>query len=870
MSVNLIFILFFAKLQHGTAYLSSEDAIKVTDALSAYVTVEPTKYVTNDNYNDFHQKLVIKNPDKGDSYNFQKNIYAYDNTHKTRTELSNSFNMLYTFFNCETGRWIKNRIYLLLTDVPLLTSFEHITTNNNVFINGFNENDKFKEFVNYIDKFLSKLRVFINVESLKVSSNETTILHVLYQLKFKIRYFNSLREKNTSKHTDDIVIREFFDIINKIHNYMLTNCPFEDLPTLPLNTESKTKMYGYSIDVMTDTLQNINEMMEDTSFLDFKSDICTVDQMLLRNIVYYEGNDTTMQCITNSIRSAKTILSGETQRITIKNIYERIEQTYDVETIFFYQKSILNVIIVIVHSLLDSFFLKPKNEVITSVSDVQKKLKNNVAKFPTALIDYFNFLRTALETSLSLDQTLAHLKHDYADSFDSIKLANFHPNCSFNEFMSAIIKMDNDMECFNEHFKLLREEYGRDYMPFIVDSSVRKYVRPTSVPDIDKRYHYNSKMCVYINIMYSRCAKVVDSLSEYKENISNYLTNKTAILFTCNEFESIKQYFFRIIKSHVTDHNVLKIAYNAFILMVNVKCVQEENYIENVERTLYFLMTELNDFGLNYCHSRPESPGFLIHQNVNVHDIKDSPKLKITLAYLLKTTIEMLEEEIPIFEYEHYDLNFMYKTYVEKSQVVPKYEKFIKFYWKGEVISFHDMCQYAVSNIALNYRFLYVFYDIYFNIFIAAFFWEIDVFSRIFNKSLCVNYLSYKNHILYVETLELFSNNFFPKSLRSFIKKIKIFAYDLLEEDLNAECVMLKSDRIKKQFNDHFIVLNPPDDSTGIYNHEDFDGGLSVFSENVKFILKELNDKVKPVLEKYLLIHKLNENEYNSRYTFKV
>lgn len=851
----------------GASCLSQQDEMSVVGSLSMNILVEPTKYETSKSDNDFCHQLIIKSQSKIYANNITKRIYAYNNAHKENNSPSYTFNMLHMFMSCEIGRWIKNKIYFLIEDIPLLMNFNDPAVNSNQFIESFNDKSLFKKIVSYLDIFIYKLRIFVDVKSLPAYSNETTILRMLYLLKFKIRFFYSLKEKKSFEKTDDIVIRELLEIINKIQNFMLCNCSVDDLPYFNLDADIKKELYGYSIDTV-DTTLKINEMISNTSFLDLKTDICSVDQMLLRSIVNpIDSADNAKTCISNSIRYARIVLTGEKDRTSINDIYSRIEQTYDIEIIYFYQKSVLNILILVLHNTLNTLFLKPRNELVMIVLNVQQKMEKHYWKYPKVLYGYIDYLSIAVDTWLTPDQILAHLKYDISDLFDSIKLLDFNDNCSFEEFTNAILESENDFECFNELFKVLQDEYNKQYTPFIVDSSVRKYVRPTRITGVDRRYKNKSDMCVYVNALYSYCVNLTDTLNKSIHDRSDNKNNQSMNI-ACDKFDFIKDFFFRIIGSDKADLDFLKIAYNSFMVMVNVKCKRDELYSDHVQRTMFLIMTELNDYGLKHCRSQSDSVGFLIHQNIDLEDLNELVEAKKTSADLINTTPTNLDGKIPHSDYSFYDLNDMYSRYVNMSNIFPKYKQFMTIYWKGETMSFNDICKYAGSSITLNYRFLYAFFDIYFTYIIAAFFFEIDYLNKMWE--LPFDIMSDDDLNSYSKSLESFSETFFPKTLHPLIGKIKSFARDIHQQNIKREFFAHKSKMIENEFADHHIIFDRSIDLKKNHDLDDWATCFSTFSQNISTIVKELNDKVKIVLGKYLLIHKFNENEQAWGYIFKV
>lgn len=845
-SMYLLLGLNVLNFHFGDSTNSEEVNARIKQGIDEFVTVTPseTKILNRYYYDIKIQNLNVQ------TYIVNKSICTHTDSVNTNPTHDFKANAFFIFINCEFAYWLKYKLISIIETTPIISN----NANSNDLIESLTTKLKFKELVIIIDVLVNRLNVLINYKPQMYLSNETTVLHVLYILQFKIIYFKTLVSQNKKfTNTDDIVVREFLDIINTIQQFMLVNCSPENLNLTTDVMTDKTKSHSYVVE--TNYLRifkkpeivsflNLISFLKDTNINNFGEDDILLNRLVL--------NDNTL------INTAKIVLYGEGQRLSLKDIYKRLTESYDIELVYFYMKSVLNTIIVLIHSLLEIKLIDAQivsDDDKDKLSNILQRFKMIPGKFPKILTDYVETLLTTANSKMTVDQILTYLKHEYSEAFETVKLRNLDEFASVFCFLMKLLDFEEEFAHFNKYFKILNNEYGRNYIPFIVESNVRQYIRPTNYLEKVENTTSISTECNYIKNVYLLWGLVANNFNELLKNKIVSFRPIPLLSVTCDKYNEIKRYFFKTIEANKSDQNILRIAYNAFTIMVNVKCVNDTRNVENLQRVAFQNMAELNRYAIKYCRETEQNHGFLIQHNLSEVDLQDPETIKLQISTYLNVPLQSLDVDIlPVHSY--FDLGQLYYAHVQDSKVVEKFGEFIKFNWKGEFGDIHHIYKIASSNIAINYRFLYAFYDVIFKMYLVAYFYEIKNVYNNYLKTENVSAVPVEDAKTYTEIVDSFSEKVFPKTMRPFVARLKGFANELLSPQITENYVKFKFNRFEEEFMEHFI---------NIENEKKENIGTSVslikFSDNIKFITDEVNESVRKLYKKYLLLHRPNENE---------
>lgn len=903
-SVNPFVLFCFLKTQMAVLAITNDEKTEVINAVEKYVKVLPVEEYRGENrpkyVSRFFRSIAIKCPNENIvreqnvseteqlTYEYVSDVYAYNGAvdkDKLSTSVDNvvdRLNILFITASCEFGRWIKNKLYNIIRIMPVLYHTVFIDSEyDHEFENNYEEIDKdLNGIADNIDRFIHILYTLVNAEPFTVSSNENTILRASYALKFKIVYLKSLHARD-GKRTDELVVRECLDVINEVQSFTLSNCPSAKVDSDGRAANDTQRLYGYGINLA--MFNRLDEFFEQIACLKLEYESrkrCTAEQILLRSILKdgdgsdsvnnVESENVPKYCIARAINGSTITLADEEGGMTVNTIYSLLEKSYAIEVLYFYQKSVLNVVMSIMHSVIKSSLTECTQDALDGVKRFITKTRNDmkptIEKFPKTLTDYFD---VSVDFTVTSDRLLNDLESNAADRHSTVQLPVWVSRISLGEleeFVVKIIENANDFECFNEVFEFLSVECELYYVPFIAQSNVRRHIRPTENRYIFSKTINNSNECDYVDSMYSLIVETTFTLN----NITSYELGaderKRYVNSAKRKFQRIEMFYSVILDIGLRDHDILKIAYGALINVVNTKLVDENDRWHNVERTLFLFMTDLNGYAIKYCTSSSERLGLLLHQNLNIFGIGKLSATKKTITKLSRAPPSSLNDQRSFLDHSQFDLTFLFDNYVRNTKVFDVYENIIMYYWKGEKKTFKQMYGHATSSITLNARFLYAFYDGFFKFYVAAFYYEVnEFFSKIRDNMTLQAKRADLNIELFTKTASSLSEMYFPQTLRPFIIKLKRFALRIVEPNSTPDRIAYQesvSSQLRSELNTFFIVFenNPKNEANG----NCFNQLLSVFAEkknHLQYIIKDISDSVKLVFEHYKKLHEYDESE---------
>lgn len=892
-SVSILLFVCLNATQFGDSFVQGTQKNKITDSIALYVNFLPEILISvmEINYyiptNLFFREIYIYEKNRIHSTTFQ--IYSRNEPYKVdikyKYSIAYKINFFYICLSCEFGRWIKNTLFEIIKDLPI---FYHIDIFHVLYGNEFEKKLKKSsetaiKLFDYVDKFIYILSTLIYVEEYTVSSNETTVLHILYEIKFKIqnKYVKNLRYSfNSNKNYDQMVVRDFLEIINKTQSYIILNCHSDELSFEPENVLKKKYLYGYSINLKTYDNDFINKLLESTKLMRMIKDsntYCTTNQMLLKDLIHYDrtkGNES-MIYLSEIIGGAEITLAEESNSMTIGEILNKTQDMSDLEFVYFYLSTIFKTMMKIMFVVTEPLVTKrsyAQYDVQFYFTDNFKKIQKIKNKIPKMFVDYFEYLVEISSSFEKSDTILDNLKLYFKNNVYDIKLCNLKLNNigdDLSKFINDIVDVADYFECANDLYQFLRFEYDKYYVPFIVESNVRQFILPTKNRNIISKTINNMDECNYVNSIYLLCVEIIINLNNI--NNSKNAPSRKAHAWVANEiFSRIQKYFQATIESKLLDHNILKIAYNSFIIMANIKCITDVSYVDNCERAVYLFMTELNGYSLKYC---THQTGFLIHQNVDFSDVGKRDVLENRIIKLLNINVESLRNSIPLLDYAHFDLQSMYETFVKKSTIFTSYDHIVYYYWKGEKKKFSTFYAHLKSKITLGPHFLYAFYDFYFKFYVGVLYIEIDkIIKNLFMIDSDLRTINNDSRfILFKELVKEFSMENFPKKLWPIIIKLKQFAENMINrQTYTIEHKKFVLRQLKNEFRRMFIVFdNTSEKIPGTELIDLPNNKMKAFiSKKLKsnqykrrYILLQELPNVQRVLKKYYKLQKFNETE---------
>lgn len=762
--------------------------------------------------------------------------------------------VLDTCINCEIAFWTKNSLFNLIKTLPSLAQTDFVESKNNEeLMNDFKSTfeNKFQNISKIIDKCINILNYFTIIQPSVVSSSETIVLESLYSVKLKIFYYTRLlRKKFKNKEiiayqkSDSQISRDFLITINALRSFLTTNCK-DKYNLSEKSSEDRQRFFDFSLNFK--KLDNIEIFFKRIQFLNYeKFPQCSIEQMLLSKFIMMGHENNTPELllkISKEINRAMYADDKTGKSDSIRAYFSRIDQSSDIFDVFTYMKAVLNTLVVMIHHKFKTSLLSEEINLNVHTKLYFKGLaeKLELSINQKNIVRYLNlFVISINKDGKDKSKIVNEMTAYYEKEITSVSWSTSNEDLTLEIFLDEITreKYENDFLCFGTFFEFLQNIHERYYVPFLVDAKNLKNIRQSS----DTHQHTNNR-CKYVDNMFGLCLKVsfyiniAESFKQKDGRKKNY-TKKV-----CYHFDEIKKCFLKMIENKTKDINILKIAYNAVIILVNANCSEkEEMYIDNYQRVVYSIMIELNDYYITFCDN--SSDLFILNKNANFNDDGNIDVIKKNISETLNVTVKNLDR-MPV--HTHFDIKYLYSQFIKKSKVITKYRDIVKMYWKGEVRKFDEIYTYAVSSLTLNSRFLYQFFDVFFKFFIGALYYEIFQYGKFVKWHHLTDTTEFKSLV------RDFPNNSFPKALQPLINDLKNYAIYSLETKFNSVAQESYSIYIDNELKNSLIEVETR--GTRVETRR-----LCMFrfsesdEDHIKLINKDASDIVSNVLECFKLL----------------
>jgi len=453
-------------------------------------------------------------------------------------------------------------------------------------------------------------------------------------------------------------------------------------------------------------------------------------------------------------------------KISIQDILNQIHESYDIELIYWFQDIVLDTIMkLILQTALKLFIVGiwPQN-IVNLIFDINTVATNYDTNVSPAWIFGFNML--------------LKFKIDYSNNtFDMPVLPNYYldhihlkmkSNLSNDKYLeSLLVKVVVHLKYFIFFYKYRnyhRTEQDKYYMPFI-----KNKIKLNSIVPINSS-HQIKGVCNFLKSIYSICYEAYTMLQKlsYTKVIST--ESQVWVIINC-----IRGYFFTIIKMFKNnDVELKKIAYNVVIVLVNLSnwITDQHIYIDNFKRVVNVIAIQIIMYKSKNCSA--QKFGFTYYDNNTNIIIKDKKVIENTILNFFQINIEQYKNKsFEDSEFNFFNLQYLYNTYIRNSILIKKYGQIIKVNWNGNEETIMDLYKNS-SNDVINHEFLFARYDIYFKFYIAVYYYEM-------RKCLIVNKLKLKCLASIKEYFGDFWTDTFPQELDYFISDIKAlvnYSYD--------------------------------------------------------------------------------------------
>lgn len=619
--------------------------------------------------------------------------------------------------------------------------------------------------------------------------------------------------------TEEVICAVLEGLIS-VRRYMAVNCRQPDIDSNRLPSQ----LFGYWIPPYSD-----DQLSMDSSFIEHylriigcvvKSmassvsvpDSCIASQTLLKNFI--------KKCVYRpyslNIQNSKIYVIGNgsepNRYTTLGEMHKRIEVSYDVELMYWYQHFVVSAImkhlfIEVAAALNRDGALIEKTAVLVQKETVH--MSKDEFNVPARIIEGFKILTATNEIRNSTDEFI-HRFNDYQQSLSDVELVydNYSGETSYDsakdeldvqkrvyKFIQLILQHLDDFKCFQRHFKVVSHEHERYYMPFMGD----KQILVSNTGDTGD----DTGVCDFVRNIYSAVYQILKFL---KGNDS--ITDESDLLNSdiWDIVSSIKDYFIAVIESNTKDVDMLRMAYNIAIILVKVKA--RSNYIVRffkISRILSLIMAELDGYFMKHCTSYDTK--LLLINNAIFFDIFDKEFIK-------EFAIEYFHHIVPNFEtkfdsrYNYLDVYHLYFTFVSDAPVFELYGNRVKFYWERNVQNVKTFLKFLAENIVINPYWLFAFYDIYLKFYIAVFYFE--MWQVMQNTNLDNIKAGFKTLKLCLRVIDY---DHFPSELRPLINDINqlyVLSIGKLSDDYLSVMTKMKTN-IDQQFRKfNFIFTEKP------------------------------------------------------------
>lgn len=873
--------MFFPKEYCFLFLLLSYSTVTQSKVVGEHLTViQKFVHVENDSSNKYIKSITIHESEKCLIPMYNNNEQPEDGKIVDKNEYKT--HAFYTATSCKFAQWTTNKLYEFFNGSLLFyqPQFKHQRIYFQVYRPLFENSIKTLSYtLGYIERFINILYNFVHAYSTVSYYNDTSILKPLLSLKMKI-HFISMRKKTDFIKSDKIVIQNILEEMNALQRFMSMNC--KELIT---NAEKNPRFYGYWITSLDDELvgvDTIDEFLYKIRFINLELDSrldCSIPKMLLENIVTMTLKDQ----LSLDVAYAKVKIL-DNQSVTIKVIWDKLIEFNDIESMFWYQDSVLKTIIKLLYlkiiNILQNYDNLPEkiNHMIEQIAlEISKDKKSLPESFVSGFLilsqkyetkevmkatfqDYFNSLSSVqfdTERRNSENQNKSNiflrkcnLKSQVNSSKDLV-LIEVEPNAQeiddsnyLESLMIKIIQYFADFKCFKRSHQCLWDEHNHHY-ELLLDAELLQVPR--------QHREENQVSCVFVLDIYTLCHQAIVFIST--DDLLIKTTNKNKIQYgrAWKVIFSISDYFLSIIltvKTITVNWDFNWMAYKIFILLINLQ-KWPENHVDSyhLERTLNMIMTELNEYGIKYCSS-PAS-NFLLFNNINFVDFGNDKLIEKSISKFFKHTKTpnlKLSDTANTSTLQYLNVWELYSNFIQPSIVLKLYGDIIRFYWKGKSQTVADIYKDAMYS-SLNFRKLYGLYDVYFKFFTAVVYYEmLEVLREKKITRIKEKFSKMK------DKLPAFKPDFFPNELNDLVLDIitllKFFDnYTPLNgmkepPELNEKLLEIKN-RINKQFSNYNIVFEKPTALFKIIKIGLVKLHISLFSEGAhKKINSELSDNL--------------------------
>lgn len=754
-------------------------------------------------------------------------IYFYDpaseadKTHLSTSQFkfwNNTLAKFHTCMCCTFGLWTRDKLIEFVKVYPQFYQPEMMY----VFDDDLTGKDpghllRLKRISKYTEIFANILFGFTNAIGYDDSSSVNSIvLKSLLSLNFKIDYLmtsfaDSQKEYGSDdvKPTDVRIIQMVLQVINSIQNFILLHCKVPSFGA---------KMYDFMLTYGLDRLNNdtdVETFLNVTHQLKLESMVCDRKRYLLLDI--------------GSLNFDSVVWKIEEIGVKPAQITRRMNKTYDLDIIFWYQEMVSKTIVKFLVHKISNRTRNATGLTDRSVENIATVYREVLTGFPNLPNHVHDFFTLVIEKRLPDDfwydarQKLKNKINEYVSTtLKDVDIGNASDDdgSALEDFTDKILTMVDDFKCFNRLFGFLHGEYDMYYVPYNQDpAKIDAFVRETAgkpteeMEDTRQRETRLAVECDYIIRISQMCfeatltANRAMSDPEGGDLWQNIWKNVNSVQRLLN------------ILQHISDVNnrVQKTVYRiiALIDVINFRdfpeylgdesSPQRPGLYDDLKRVLYVIMTELNGHGLEFC--TPPDYGFSLFSNIRFDSL---PEMQSTIDLSSPVGIRQCESSGETSRFN--GVHQFYNDIGKMSRQLDWYGDIILFKWQGQEENFGYIFVNLLTTVESPVR-LFSMYDYYFKHSVAQLYHEVYILNNITNTDEKLEELECQKFISIKKKMPKIHPSRFTEILRDifvcldlFLIKVCARSYEVSEIDEVNLRILTKFDQMGMSVNSESAV----------------------------------------------------------------
>lgn len=791
---------------------------------------------------------------------------------------------LNVLINCKFAFWTISKIQELIKSSPLFYPnqfdfYEHTDTEHN---EEFEKN--LENFLNFVHKTIAEYSIFIY--NILYFTSEVRVHNIAFTLKsmftllIKSHYIFSFKKGDiNTRHISNTEILRLIQLeMIELQRFYLMHC--EEVPEN--NNENAQLLYGLLVPINVHKIvieNDVNSMFRilnnSLHLHSIFENACKVSDLL--KVVRLSSDI----IVFREIADVQVKVTSEVY-VSIRDIMNQIETNYDLNVLYWFYETIwITIVKLVVQKIL---------YILTLGTDI-KYLKNDIAKVynytsihgvPLYIKKAFNILRNLyndhrVTNTGSMNSNVNTQLKKYFDDLNSdgfktflieIKLpdgGDFQMKKSqYSESVTVLLKfiannIDN-FECINYYFKPVKNAYCNYFKPF---ANSKTFLIPKS--SIEK----SNTTCDFITKIYFLCIQASTFLNKFVKNISDKINGTVSITGLEKTLLKIKNVFLLLVKKRTDDVEILILAYDVSAILVNYKLDRENVYFHvKSQRIINVILNEMNKYKIKNCAHANLS--LLTFGNTYLNEIYNTNSINGSIEYYFKNYVSnfnfgdlIFETSINDNDWQFLSIDYIYRTFVEKSNVFSPYEEKIKIIWNGSVQSLNEIFNNE-SAIVFDPLIVYFLYEVYFKYCAAIIFFRIKevLLTNNLNK-IDKNVESMKN------TLNVHWKSFFPLAMRYILDDIENnFLHVSYKYVDSTKGLISEIEKIEEKFKTLNIVYENSVlrsiESKSCFNFQQCNKSYQMMSaEKFGIILKKLLENLMTVYKYYLKITQQRPNVHN-------